>query len=167
MMPGYSEPFHSANRKRRVLIVDDEWINRELLKKALEEEYEVLTASDGQTAMRLIRERNSTLSLILLDLMMPGMHGLDVLRALREDSDLRKIPVIVLTSDRQAEVESLKLGAVDFIPKPYPVQAVILARVTRTIELSEDRDIIRSTERDGITGLYNRDYFSRYAQQVD
>ena len=167
MMPGYSEPFHSANRKRRVLIVDDEWINRELLKKVLEEDYEVLTASDGQTAMRLIRERNSTLSLILLDLMMPGMHGLDVLRALREDSDLRKIPVIVLTSDRQAEVESLKLGAVDFIPKPYPVQAVILARVTRTIELSEDRDIIRSTERDGITGLYNRDYFFRYAQQVD
>ena len=161
------EKFHSANGKRLVLIVDDELVNRELLKLVLEDDYRALTASDGETALEIIREHKDTLSLVLLDLLMPGMHGLDVIRAMREDPELRHIPVIVLTADQKSEVQSLKLGAADFISKPYPDREVILARVTRTIELSEDRDIIQSTERDSLTGLYNREYFYRYAQQFD
>ncbi len=161
------EKFHSANGKRLVLIVDDELVNRELLKLVLEDEYRTLTAADGESALEIIREHRDTLSLVLLDLLMPGMHGLDVIKVMKEDEVLKHIPVIVLTSDRRAEVQSLKAGAVDFIPKPYPEREVILARVTRTIELSEDRDIIQFTERDGLTGLYNREYFYRYAQQFD
>ena len=72
-----------------------------------------------------------------------------------------------MTADQEAEVASLKLGAIDFIPKPYPQREVILARVLRTIELSEDRDILQFTERDPLTGLYNREFFYRYAQQFD
>ena len=161
------EKFHSANGKRRVLIVDDELINRELLRLVLEDEFETLIATDGESALELIRRNSDTLSLIMLDLLMPGMHGLEVLRILKEDQAMRHIPVIVLTADREAEVESLGMGAVDFIPKPYPDREIILARVMRTIELAEDRDIIQYTERDGLTGLYNREYFFRYARQFD
>ena len=161
------EKFYSANGKRKVLIVDDELINRELLKLILEDEYDTFTAADGEAALELIHEHSDTLSLIMLDLLMPGMHGLEVIRHLKEDPDLRRIPIIVLTADSRAEVESLKVGAVDFIAKPYPEREVILARVWRTIELSEDREIIQSTERDELTGLYNREYFYRYCQQFD
>ena len=161
------EEFHSANGKRLVLIVDDELINRELLALALQADYETITAADGEEALFIIRENSEILSLVLLDLLMPGMHGLDLLKILKADDNLKHIPVIVLTADQEAEVASLKMGAADFIPKPYPNQEVILTRVLRTIELSEDRDIIQFTERDTLTGLYNREYFYRYAQQFD
>ena len=161
------EKYPAVDRRREVLIVDDELINRELLKLVLEDEYETLMAPDGDTAYEIIRQRRETLSLVLLDLLMPGMHGLDLIRHLKADADLRRIPIIVLTSDARAEVESLRLGAVDFITKPYPDSEVILARVRRTIELFEDREIIQYTERDSLTGLYNREYFYRYAQQYD
>ena len=161
------EKFHSANGKRLVLIVDDEDINRELLNLVLKDDFETLMAADGESALQIIREKYNTLSLILLDLLMPGMHGLEVIKILKNDPEFKNIPVIVLTADQEAEVASLQLGAADFIPKPYPKKEVILTRVLRAIELSEDRDIIQFTERDSLTGLYNREYFYRYAQQYD
>ena len=75
--------------------------------------------------------------------------------------------MIVLTSDKESEVESLNTGASDFISKPYPRHEIILARVRRCIELSENRDLIRWTERDHLTGLYNREYFYRFAERYD
>jgi len=161
------EKFHSTNGKRQVLVVDDEFINRELMGVVLEKDYEVIFAEDGKQAMNLIMENKDTLSLVLLDLMMPIMSGKEVLRRIKADPEIRQIPVIVLTADQNAEIESLNLGAADFIPKPYPEAGVILARILRTIELSEDRQIIQSTERDPLTDLYNREYFYRYAEQFD
>ena len=161
------EKFYSANGKRRILVVDDELINRELLKNVIQDEYEVLTAENGQQGLELIQQYKATLSLVLLDLKMPVMSGTELLQRLKEDAETVRIPVIVLTSDSSAEIESLALGATDFIPKPYPQPGVILARIHRTIELYEDRDIIQSTERDPLTGLYNREYFYRYAEQLD
>ena len=159
------EKFHSVNGKRLILIADDEMINRELLSAILENDYELIYAANGQEALDLIRKHRNLLSLVLLDLMMPVMNGLELLKQVKKDPELQRIPIIVLTSDQQAEVESLTMGAIDFIPKPYPQAGVIQARVLRTIELSEDRDIIQSTERDALTGLYNREYFYRYAEQ--
>ena len=157
----------SGNRKRLILIVEDEEINREILKINLEQDYEILTAETGAEALKMIRARVDTLSLVLLDLILPDMHGLDILRMLKEEERLSRIPVIVLTSDTEAEVESLNSGASDFISKPYPMHEIIQARVRRTIELSENRDLIRWTERDHLTGLFNREYFYRYAEQYD
>ena len=166
-MPNTHENFHSPNGKRLILIVDDEAVNREMLGLTLESEYEVIFAEDGLRALELIREHRETLSLILLDLLMPILPGIEVLRENKSDPLLRPIPVIVMTADQNAEIECLGLGAIDFIPKPYPRAGVILARVLRTIELSEDRQIISSTERDPLTGLYNREYFYSYAEQFD
>ena len=159
--------FHSTNAKRRILVIEDEMINQEMLKFILCETYEVVIAPTGAEALTEVREHYDILSLVLLDLNLPDMHGLDVLRELKSDGRYARLPVIVMTADKEAEVESLSLGAIDFIPKPYPQPRVIHARVLRTIELSEDRDIIRWTERDQLTGLYNREYFYRYAGQFD
>ena len=161
------EQFYSANGRRQILVIDDEPVNRELLKAYLEDKYEVRTAQDGAEGLALIRELRDTLSLILLDLMMPVLDGVGVLKELRGEPELARIPVIVLTADQKSEIECLELGAADFIPKPYPDVGVVLARIQRTIELSEDREIIESTERDALTGLYNREYFYRYAEQYD
>ena len=161
------EKFHSANGKRQILVADDEMINREMLREMLKDDYDLIFASDGLQTLSMIHENKDSLSLVLLDILMPGMSGLEVLKAVQEDDSISHIPVIVTTAEREAEVESLKLGAIDFIPKPYPEIGVIQARVLRTIELYEDRDIIQSTERDELTGLYNKEFFYRYAEQFD
>ena len=158
---------HAEGRKRLVLIVEDEFVNRELLRMYLENEYELIFAETGAEAVESIRAHLDTLSLVLLDLILPDMNGLEILRGVRKDIDLSRIPVIVLTSDKESEVESLNIGANDFISKPYPRFEIILARIRRCIELSENRDLIRWTERDHLTGLYNREYFYRYAEQYD
>ena len=161
------EKFHSANGKRTILVADDEQINRAILGAILENDFEVLYAENGKEALDILEENREIISVVLLDLMMPVMSGMDLLRHLKEEPELQRIPVIVLTSDQTAEIECLSLGAIDFISKPYPQAGVILARVTRIIELSEDQQIIHSTERDPLTGLYNREYFYRYAEQFD
>ena len=161
------EKFHSANGKRQILIVDDEQTNREILGFMLTNEYELLYAADGNEAIEKVRENKDELSLILLDLLMPGLSGQEVLNILKADDELEHIPVMVLTSEKEAEVESLNLGASDFITKPYSQPEVIKARIVKTIELSEDREIIQSTERDSLTGLYNREFFFSYSEQYD
>ena len=158
---------NAKNRKKPVLIVEDDFINRELLNAYLQQEYEILCAETAEEALRIIHGNSETLSLVLLDLNLPGMKGLDLLREIKKDIDLSRIPVIVLTSDTESEVDSLNAGASDFIPKPYPRHEIILARVRRSIELSENKDLIRWTERDQLTGLYNREYFYRYAEIYD
>ena len=161
------EKFHSANGKRLVLVAEDEEINRELLGNVLKDDYEVLFATDGIEALHLIQENQNMLSVVLLDLVMPGMDGLELLERLKDDHALQLIPVIVLTADQDSEIRSLTLGAADFIPKPYPAPGVILARIRRTIELFEDRLTIQTTERDPLTNLYNREFFFHYAELFD
>ncbi|MBO7708951.1 MAG: EAL domain-containing protein [Lachnospiraceae bacterium] len=161
------EKFNAAGGRRTILIADDEMINREILGHMLSDEYEIIYACDGIETMEKIRENADILSLILLDILMPGASGLEILKEVRADKMLARIPIIVMTAEKESEIESLKLGAIDFIPKPYPLSGVIQARVKRTIELSEDRETIRSTERDELTGLYTREFFYRYAELFD
>ena len=158
---------NTGDRKRLVLIVEDEFVNRELLSAYLENEYEIIFAQTGGEALEAIRTHIDLLSVVLLDLILPDMNGLEILRTIKKDLDMSRIPVIVLTSDKESEVESLNTGANDFISKPYPRHEIILARIRRCIELSENRDLVRWTERDHLTGLYNREYFYRYAERYD
>ena len=164
-MTSYTDILGSG--KRQILVADDEFINREILENVLADEYDVLKAEDGEMAYEMIKKNRNTLSLILLDLIMPKLTGLELLARLGEDPELKGIPVIVLTSDQDSEVTSLKKGAYDFIPKPYPQPDVIKARISRSIELAEDRQIISSTERDELTGLFTIEYFYRYGNQFD
>lgn len=153
--------------KRTVLIVDDEPANRMILEAMLEDSYEILQAADGLEAMRLVHAHGADLSLILLDLLMPDMNGYEMLRALGEERLLTRLPVIVLTSEKSAEVESLNLGAVDFIPKPYDAPEVIRARVRRIIKMSEDSAALRSVEKDPLTGLFTPQFFFRRIERIE
>ena len=152
---------------RKVLIVDDEFIEREMLGAMLSDLYKVLFAENGVTALEIIRRDKLTLSLIILDLHMPELDGYSLLKMIRADSELRRIPVIVLTSEKDAEVKSLQLGAADFITKPYEAPDVIRARVGHSIELAEDSIIIHETERDSLTGLFNKEFFLEYGKRLD
>ena len=152
--------------KRSVLIVDDEMINREILGGILGTLYEVVFAENGQEALDKLHEPDSDFSLILLDLLMPVLDGFGVIAKIQEDEALKRIPVIVMTSEKEAEVKSIRLGAADFITKPYDMPEVILARCERIIQLSEDNIIIKSTEKDAVTGLYTREGTTTFAKPI-
>ena len=148
-----------------VLVVDDEEVNRDMLGFILGSTYEVMYASDGEEALDMIRSFSDILSLVLLDIMMPKKDGYQVLEEMGEDPSLQKIPVIVLTSEKEAEIRSLKLGAADFLTKPYDLPEVILARVGHSIDLYENTNLIHATETDALTGLYNKEFFYEYCEQ--
>ncbi len=150
-----------------ILIVDDEEINREILGAMLEDRYNLLFAADGQEALDILIEQEERISLVLLDLMMPKMNGFEVISSMKERPTLSRIPVIVLTSEKNAEAESIDLGAADFISKPYHAPEIILSRINRMIELSDDRLIIQSTERDSLTRLFSQNYFFKYCQMME
>ncbi|MBA4419366.1 MAG: hypothetical protein C0392_15900 [Syntrophus sp. (in: bacteria)] len=121
-------PRHGGHTKRRVLIVDDENIVRELIKGVLSEEgIEVMKAADGYEAIKIFREHKHHIDLVILDMIMPGIKGDEVLRALREIRDDIKI---IISSGFMSEDqrERLKEHRIDgFLDKPY-----------------KDRDVIRS-----------------------
>ncbi len=152
---------------RTALIVDDEEINRELLGGILEDQCNIIYAENGLEALITVQTRKETISIVLLDLMMPEMDGFEVIRRMQADPELRRIPFIVLTSQSDAEVESLNLGAMDFITKPYDMPEIIISRVNRMMELYEDRSIIQSAERDNLTNLFTKTFFYEYCSIMD
>jgi diguanylate cyclase (GGDEF)-like protein len=161
------EDILAANIRRHILIADDIETNREILEDLLQEDYDILTASDGIETLEILRNQKDEIALLILDLYMPRLSGREVLAEMQVDPELMHIPVVVLTIDQEAELECLKLGAMDFIPKPFPDIEIVKARISKCIELSENRDLIRHTQRDKLTGLFNIDYFLRYVALFD
>ena len=153
--------------KRRVLVVDDEIINREVLGNILQSQYDVVYARNGQEAMDALGKDKGAISLMLLDLMMPVMSGEEVLSKCKSDPGLSNIPIIVMTQDKDAEVASIKAGADDFLKKPYHMPEVILARCERIIDLYEKKTLIDSAETDPLTGLYANEFFFEYIRQLE
>ena len=153
-------------RPKLVLVVDDQEINRDSLEIILEDDYEIIYAENGKEAVEQMRGHANELSLVLLDLIMPVMNGFEVMEIVREDEQLKHIPIIVLTAEKSAELRALQMGAADFITKPFDMSEVILARVGRIIELSEGRQLISAAEHDRLTMLYSRNFFFEYANRL-
>lgn len=152
--------------KRRVLVVDDEQVNRIILSKILKDEYEVFEAENGREALEILYA-HPEISAVILDIMMPIMDGYDVLRTMAGDSELAKIPVIVSSQKEgeEAEIKALSLGANDFIAKPYKGE-IITHRLSNIIKLRETAAMINKAERDELTGLYNKQFFLEEANQL-
>ena len=123
-----------------ILVVDDTPQNIEILGQLLQPLYKVRVANSGERALKSAHNTPRP-DLILLDVMMPGMDGYEVLRRLREDSSTADIPVIFVTAmdGNENEEHGLSMGAVDYITKPV-VPAVVLARVHTQLELKAARD---------------------------
>ena len=124
----------------RVLVVDDEAGVRESLRMLLKDECEVVTAENVAAARRTLEEFSP--DLILLDLVMPGGNGLELLSHVSEQSD--DIPVVVLTATRTVAtaVEAMKLGAADYITKPFEVDALRI-KLRQLLERRElEREVV-------------------------
>lgn len=122
--------------KPDILIVEDNEMNRLLLSRILESAYTVHTAENGRQALEEIERLGTRLSIVLLDIVMPVMNGFDVLRAMNAGNITDDIPVIMISSDDDAETvrKAFSLGVSDFIGKPYNAGAV-KQRVNNTIKL--------------------------------
>ena len=148
---------------RTVLIVDDAFINRALLKKLLSETYNIIEAENGSEAMNILERDSDMISCILLDLDMPVMDGFEVLARLRVNPELSKIPVVVTTGGEDAdnEIKALSYGAWDFIKKPF-VPQVLRFRIKNAIERSQFsafEQLKYVAEFDTLTGISNKDKF--------
>lgn len=123
--------------KPRLLIVDDVPQNIAVLGEAMRDEYDVRIATNGEKALALVASDEKP-DFILLDIMMPGMDGYEVLRRLKEDKASRDIPVMFLTAlgEPVDERRGLELGAVDYVVKPFNVD-VVLARVRGHLALRQ------------------------------
>lgn len=145
--------------RTRILVVDDEPTNIELIADIFEHDYEVLFAMNGEKALEVAAA--SAPDVILLDVMLPGMDGFEVCSRLKAEPLTRDIPVIFVTGlgDMAAETRALELGAMDYIPKPIN-PPVVRMRVRNQVELKQARDkLARLATTDGLTGLANRRRF--------
>ena len=123
-----------------VLVVDDNALNRDLLFEELTYRgMDVVTAAGGRDALELIR--NQTFDVVLLDIMMPGVDGLSVLREVRKTKSLAELPVIMTTArdTRSSVVDALDSGANDYVTKPIDL-LVLMARIRTQIALKEAND---------------------------
>jgi two-component system alkaline phosphatase synthesis response regulator PhoP len=115
--------------KRKILIVEDEKDIRELVRYNLEQEgFRVLEAEEGELALALVRRERP--ALVILDIMLPGMSGLDLCRTIRRDEETQRVPILMLTA-KAAEVDKvvgLEMGADDYVTKPFSPRE-LLARV--------------------------------------
>jgi len=147
----------------RLLVVDDNEMNRDMLSRRLiAKGHSVQVAEDGERALAMIEERRP--DLVLLDVMMPGISGLEVLRALREKYTVADLPVIMATAmDASRDiVEALKLGANDYVTKPLDFP-VVLARVQGQLALKRAKDEIQKLAHDlELHNRFIRHTFGRY-----
>lgn len=161
---------------KRVLVVDDDWMNCVMAKGALGDNYEVDTVNSGEEALAFMERQ--PVDLVLMDIMMPGMSGKETAQRIKEKEEWKEIPLIFLTadSDPATEVECLKWGADDFIIKPF-VPLVMNTRVSRILEIYElRRELQLKLEKrtkqmetatlksltDALTGIHNRDYLVKH-----
>lgn len=149
-------------RKKTVLIVDDNKISRDMLKKILESEYNVVEADNGENAIRFLSEKTEV-SVIVLDIVMPVMNGYEFLQICSITKAYQNIPIIVLTADRDTECESkcLELGAWDFVAKPYDT-LIIRNRIKNAVKKCNTVTI----DTDQLTGIYNKSKFFRETKKM-
>ncbi|MBB5022877.1 response regulator [Desulfurispira natronophila] len=136
----------SNQNRLKVLIVDDEPENIQLLMEALKHEYIITAAKSGEKALKLAGSNQP--DIILLDIMMPGMDGYEVCRGLKANDQTRDIPVIFVTAlnTTQDEVKGLEFGAVDYISKPFK-PAIVRARLKNHLELHNSRKELNKLRR--------------------
>jgi len=122
--------------RKKILIVDDNNINRTILSGILANEYDLLEAEDGKQALDIIEKQLNNLDLILLDLVMPNIDGLQVLRTMHDNDWTNTIPVIMISAETVSSYirEAYDLGAIDYIGRPFDSE-VIRKRIDNTIKL--------------------------------
>jgi diguanylate cyclase (GGDEF)-like protein len=151
----------------KVLVVDDQYDNVKLLAYELTDHgYQVVTAFNGHQALEIARSENP--DVILLDVMMPGMNGVEVCGELKKDVNLRPIPVIMVSGREMDDdvIRGLDAGAHDYVTKPFNAR-IVMARVRSAARAKEAHDLITQMNQrladlastDGLTGVKNHRHF--------
>jgi diguanylate cyclase (GGDEF)-like protein len=154
---------YEAERRSRLLVVDDSALNISVLGEALVGDYDLTVAKSGEEALEILGGDNLP-DLILLDIIMPGMDGFDVLRHIKEDDATKDIPVIFITAmtGEDDEAHGLAMGAVDYITKPFSIP-IVKARVRTHVQLKRKSDMLqRLSDMDALTGIPNRRRFDEW-----
>jgi len=172
------------DKKITILVVDDVQDNIEVLENTLDDYYKVLTANSGEEALDVV-QKNPDISVILLDIMMPGMDGYEVIKRLKRSNATKHIPVIFISAKERVndEVLGFSLGAADYISKPFS-PAITLARVKTHLRLYEQhrqleqqniylkrvnsnlKKITEQNSKDSLTGLEREPAFHSIIKQM-
>ena len=131
--------------KPLILIVDDCDMNREILREILSSDYSIMEACGGEEALSMIHQFGTGISLVLLDIVMPGLDGFEVLSYMNQDHTIEDIPVIMISSeDSEAFIRrAYEMGASDYVSRPFDAK-VVYRRVTNNIKLyAKQRRLIR------------------------
>lgn len=170
------------NVKKSILIADDSYTNRALLKKIFSSSYNVFEAENGQQAIDIIDKEE--ICVVLLDITMPVLNGYDVLEYIRNSGKGAEISTVVITAndDTESQLKALDLGAADFIIKPFNTTSIQkrilniverqeLYRVSREktileMKLKQQEELLRVSHIDDKSGLYNKGAFCHYASEM-
>lgn len=151
----------SESDKPKVLIVDDSVSNIQVLNQILSYDYQVFFATNGQQAIAMAIEERP--DLIMLDVMMPSMNGYEVCEKLKQMQQTKDIGIVFVTAlnEEKDEARGLRLGAIDYIPKPFSSD-IVRARLHNHIELIRQRKVLDNLSMtDGLTGIPNRRQFDQ------
>lgn len=151
------------------MIVEDQKINRTILRYMIQKDYDVLEAENGAEAWKILEQKNEEIIAILLDIVMPVMDGYEFLRKIK-GSSWDSIPIIAMTGDNDISTEerTLELGAWDFIIKPYK-ERILMTRLKNAIARSRMgylKQMKHMAEHDSVTGLYNRVQFFKKTEEM-
>lgn len=151
--------------KNKMLIADDLDINRDLLKEMFKNDFDILEAEDGKACIDLVKKYGKQIHILLLDIQMPIMTGLEVLEYRKTDPVFLEIPVIVITINDEIrdQMASFQLGATDYITKPF-IREIVIYRINNVLsskkrveEIAKEKENLQmKTELDLMTGLYNK-----------
>ena len=153
--------------KPSILIVEGNGAAFDDLRTCLEGRFVLESAATCESAITVLHRDKDAFALVMLCCPLADMSLDEALGHVTTDPLLMHIPVIVLSEDWTEGVHALCHGAMDFIGMPCHMPEMILARTRHAIEVSNNQSIIRSVERDQLTGLYNKDFFFNYANQFD
>lgn len=155
----------TTKKSESILLIDDSMVQRTIFKELLGDFYQIIEAASGEEGLSLIEHCNGKIDLVLLDLVMPGVDGFEVLRHRPQMPAFKDIPVIVLTANESEEfqIRAFELGANEFIVKPVN-PSIALSRIHNVLEmqrrfrmiLKEQERLKGKTEIDGMTNLYNK-----------
>jgi diguanylate cyclase (GGDEF)-like protein len=151
-----------SERLPRLLVVDDQRANVQVLYQAFSADHKIFMATNGEQALQICEKQRP--DLVLLDVVMPGMDGFEVCQRLKASQATADIPVIFITAhnDEETETRGLDMGAVDFISKPINPR-IVRARVKTHLTLKRQADLLRRwVYIDGLTGVCNRRYFDEH-----
>lgn len=150
---------YDKKKKEKILIVDDSEMNRSILADMLDDEYEIIEAENGIIAVSILEKHLLDISLVLLDVVMPKMNGLEVLEVMNKNHWIDDIPVIMISAEKDSSMitQAYGLGITDFITRPFDA-LIVRKRVVNTIFLyAKQKKLIEMVD----AQIYEKERISR------